>query len=126
MSAVLSFLDWYDGFCEGMGKRPNDAQWNRIKERITALRVAHQADPQADVAAQPTGQLLPPTNLLTWRTHYAGWLAEKGVDLETAKAYAADYDDGDVGKDPRACARKDLAEMNGGGDGADDDETEQE
>jgi len=42
MNDLRDFLNWFEGFSENIEKCPNEKQWGKIRERITALRTAPQ------------------------------------------------------------------------------------
>jgi hypothetical protein len=40
MSSLRDFLNWFEGFSENLDKAPTAKQWEKIKERILALKDA--------------------------------------------------------------------------------------
>jgi hypothetical protein len=57
MSALRDFLSWFEGFSENLEKAPNAKQWEKVKERILALKDAPEA-----TAAAPVRLPAPPGN----------------------------------------------------------------
>jgi hypothetical protein len=55
MSNLRDFLNWFEGFSDNLDKAPTAKQWEKIKERLLALKDEPEAAaaPQAALPVQP-------------------------------------------------------------------------
>jgi hypothetical protein len=122
MSAVRSFLDWFDGVAAFMGdKAPKPDEWQKIKARIEQLRTDVDNEPAAQpyqglsvVAAAPAAPKEPDwkASPLAWESYFLATCIEGGIDNETAREMLFDKDI-DRKADPRPQANRKIVGLGG-------------
>lgn len=117
MTALRSFLDWFDGFAENIDGAPNAKQWERITSRIALLREAAAIDPATDDAVEPAPKKKRepprPTTQAQWKGAFTEAMLANGIDPETTRDLIKGREF-DLSLDPVAVAREEAAKAMGG------------
>ena len=93
MNDIQRFFAWFEGFVENIPGEPTREQWDKVVNRINALKdvdlAAAAMTPASAATPKPQQPMIKPTNATQWKAQYQGILSEKyGIDDEAARDFA--------------------------------------